>query len=117
MKSFLRIMALVGVACLSSNKAFCASEKELATYEAIFSMAQEAEKNCPNSFASDAAILILREANHITEKDDRALRAEVGKSNAAIEREISANGAAKWCKTTLELYGPKGSIQHILITR
>jgi hypothetical protein len=34
-----------------------------------------------------------------------------------IEREISANGAAKWCKTTLELYGPKGSIQHILITR
>ncbi len=116
MKKLSRIALLMGAACLS-NLSFAANETELTAYVSIFSMAQEAEKNCPNTYASDAAILILKEANHVTEKDDRALKAETNKSRAAIQRQIAEDGAAKWCKTTLERYGPKGSVQKILITR
>jgi hypothetical protein len=117
MKKLFQIALLMGAACLLSNQSFAANESELAAYVSIFSMAQEAEKNCPNTYASDAAILILKEANHVTEKDDRALKAETNKSRAAIQRQIAEDGATKWCKTTLERYGPKGSVQKILITR
>ena len=116
MKSLLQIALLIGTACLN-DRAFAANESELTAYASILSMTQEAEKNCPNTYASDAAILILKEAKHITEKDDRALKTETNKSRSAIQRQIAEDGATKWCKTILERYGPKGNVQKILITR
>ncbi len=110
-------IALLSGALCASEAALAANESEVETYASIFSMTQEAERNCVNTYASDAAILVLKETNHITEKDDRALKAEMGKSRAAIQRQIAADGAAKWCKSILERYGPKGRVQHILITR
>jgi hypothetical protein len=104
MRRFLLIAFLAGAA-LVSDRAFSASESELTAYASIFAMTQEAEKNCPNTYTSDAAILILKEANHVTEKDDRALKTEVNKTRAAIQREIA------------EQYGPKGRVKNYLITR
>ena len=116
MKAAFRIALLIGGACWS-DRAFSATETELVTYATIFSMSQEAEKNCPNTYASDAAILILKEENHVTEKDDRALKLELNKAKTALDRQISADGAPKWCKSILELYGPKGRVKNVLITR
>jgi hypothetical protein len=100
-----------------SERALCASPTELTAYATIFSMTQEAEKNCTNTYASDAAILILKDENHISDKDERAMKAEVAKTRADIQHRIAEEGAAKWCKGILEQYGPKGSVRKILITR
>jgi hypothetical protein len=104
-------------AAIVSGQALSASPTELTAYAAIFSITQEAEKNCPNTYTSDAGILILKDETHISDKDDRALKAEVAKATAAIQRQIAEDGAAKWCKGILAQYGPKGSVQKILITR
>jgi hypothetical protein len=116
MKRLFWFALLMGVAC-SSKQASSASESELVAYAQIFSMAQEAEKNCHNTYVSDAAILVLKETSNITEKDDRTLKIELNKSKNALQREIAAEGVDKWCTVILELYGPKGRIQHVLITR
>lgn len=109
--------AFVAMAVSASNEAFCASPNELTAYASIFQMSQEAEKNCPNTYTSDAAILILKDDNHITDKDDRALKPELAKAKAAIQRQISEQGAASWCKEMLTQYGPKGRVLKVLITR
>jgi hypothetical protein len=117
MKRFFQIALLIGGATCLSDRAYCASETELAVYASIYAMAQEAEKNCPKTYASDAAILILKEENHVTDKDNRALKAQLTKLNAEIERQIKEEGATKWCKTIIQQYGPNGSVQKVLITR
>jgi hypothetical protein len=110
-------LALLACAVCPSCDAFAANESELTAYASILALTQAAEKNCTNTYASDAAMLILKDTNHITDKDDRALKTEMSKSKAALDRQIAADGAVKWCKSVLERYGPKGRIQHILITR
>ncbi len=116
MKRFFWLALLASAAC-SGHRAFAANESELAAYASIFSMTQLAEKNCPNTYTSDAAILILKDTHHITEKDDRALKTEINKLKGGLEKQIAAEGAVKWCKSILEQYGPKGRVQKILITR
>lgn len=116
MKRFFWLALFASAAC-PGHRAVAANESELAAYASIFSMTQAAEKNCANTYTSDAAILILKDTHHITEKDDRALKAEIGKAKAGLEKQIAAEGAVKWCRSILEQYGPKGRIQKILITR
>jgi hypothetical protein len=117
MKMFFQFALLAGAVVFVSDRAYCADETELAAYASIYSMAQGAEKNCKNTYASDAAILVLKEENHVTDKDNRALKGELAKLNAEIERQIKEEGAATWCKTIIQQYGPNGSVQKILITR